>query len=572
MSSKGKRPMTTFPIAKRKMTERVRKREEEVEATGSGMRDEPAWGRVRPSLDDDLDYEPYPYSQHTQLGQQSAQKVAISEEQDERIAAFIESHPAYYDMSNPDYKNKAKKSAWLKDEAAAIGLTPKQILTRFQTMRTDYFKLKRKIVSKSPRGRPRITPLQEFKLRRYTFLDAHYRGRGQNSSLEFGSAPQPDFSSDEDEVDNVRFTSSAENSAGTSYKRKHHAYDSSAPSPLPSKKSKKGVTEVLVELLTDSHKELRQSQATRAVASTSSSAMPSTSVPSERSAWAQWLSSLQQEIPQDVWRAYQMETFSVAMRYAMGAQQQQQQQQHPGSLSHQELSLPLPPFSIAAPTAQQGQQQADSKTPLLYSYFRSSCAWRVRIALNLKGIEYDQAPVHLIKDGGQQNSEEYKQKNPMAQVPTLIIDGHKLTQSMAILEYLEETRPDPPLLPKDPATRAKVRMIAETVNAGIQPIQNLSVLQKVGDEKKMEWGHYWIDRGFTALETVLGETAGKYCVGDQVTMADLCLVPQLYNATRNKVNMDKFPVISAIIKGCSELESFQAAHPFSQPDFVEKEI
>eukprot|EP00058_Branchiostoma_floridae_P003742 XP_002589230.1 hypothetical protein BRAFLDRAFT_120766 [Branchiostoma floridae] len=222
-----------------------------------------------------------------------------------------------------------------------------------------------------------------------------------------------------------------------------------------------------------------------------------------------------------------------------------------------------------APQPDFSSDEDEVDNPLLYSYFRSSCAWRVRIALNLKGIEYDQAPVHLIKDGGQQNSEEYKQKNPMAQVPTLIIDGHKLTQSMAILEYLEETRPDPPLLPKDPATRAKVRMIAETVNAGIQPIQNLSVLQKVGDEKKMEWGHYWIDRGFTALETVLGETAGKYCVGDQVTMADLCLVPQLYNATRFKVDLSKFPAITRVCGNLAELEAFKAADYSRQPDTPE---
>ncbi|XP_066280112.1 uncharacterized protein [Branchiostoma lanceolatum] len=555
MSSKGK---TTFP--RWKITEKHRRRREAAEATGSEM-PEGTWGRGKASQDDDLDYEPYPSGLQTP---QAAQKVPISEDQDEMIAAFIESHPAYYDMTHPDYKNKGKKSAWLKEEALAIGLTPKQVLTRFQTMRTDYFKLKRRVsgIGKKGKRKPKITPLQEFKLRRYQFLDAHYRGRGKNFTGEIGWVQPSESSSDEDDVEDVRFTSSAETSAGTSSKRKR--YDNSeSPSP---KKSKKGVTEFLVELLTDSrHKELRQSQSTMAVAA--SSASPSTSGTSERNAWAQWLSSLQQEIPQEVWRAYQMETFSVAMRFAMGAQHQQEQ---PMNLSRQELALPLPPFSVSTPTAQETQPNCHSQTPLLYSYFRSSCAWRVRIALNLKGIEYDQAAVHLMKDGGQQNSEEYKQKNPMAQVPTLMIDGNKLTQSMAIMEYLEETRPDPPLLPKDPAARAKVRMIAETVNAGIQPIQNLSVLQKVGDERKMEWGHYWIDRGFTALETALSETAGKYCVGDQVTMADLCLVPQLYNATRFKVDLSKFPTITRVCGNLAELEAFKAADYSRQPDTPEE--
>ncbi|XP_019647977.1 PREDICTED: uncharacterized protein LOC109488220 isoform X2 [Branchiostoma belcheri] len=561
---KGKEPMS-MTRRKMKMTEKKRRKEEPAEEEEES-KTVWTWSRGRASVDADQDSEPYPSNQQTP---QSSQKVAISEEQDDLIASFLESHPAFYDVSHTDYKNKGKKNAWLRNAAPAIGLTSKQILTRFRTMRTDYFKLKRKVAERAARGRHKITPLQEFKLRRYKFLDAHYRGRDKTSSSALGSVNTPvqpqEYSSDEDDVNDVRFTSSAGYGAGTSSKRKR--YDSyESPSP---KKSKKGMTEFLVELLTDSHKELRQSQATLAMAASSASA--GTSGTSERNAWAQWLSSLQQEIPQDTWRVYQVETFTIAMRYAMGAQQQHHQaSQQTLNQPFDELALPLPPFKVTPSTQQQPNRHI--KTPLLYSYFRSSCAWRVRIALNLKGIEYEQAPVHLIKDGGQQHSEEYKQKNPMAQVPTLIIDGHKLTQSMAIMEYLEETRPDPPLLPKDPATRAKVRMIAETVNAGIQPIQNLSVLQKVGDEKKMEWGHYWIDRGFTALETVLSETAGKYCVGDQVTMADLCLVPQLYNATRNKVNMDKFPKISGIIKRCSELEAFKTAHPFSQPDFVKAEI
>ncbi|XP_077995663.1 maleylacetoacetate isomerase-like isoform X2 [Glandiceps talaboti] len=202
--------------------------------------------------------------------------------------------------------------------------------------------------------------------------------------------------------------------------------------------------------------------------------------------------------------------------------------------------------------------------PVLYSYFRSSCSWRVRTALALKGIEYETKGVNLLKS--EQLSDNYSGANPMQQVPTLDIDGHKLTQSLAILEYLEETRPDPPLLPKDPAERAVTRQISETIASGIQPIQNLAVLKYVGDEKKAEWGRYWIDRGFQGLEKMLVNTAGKYCVGDQVTMADLCLVPQIYNANRFKVDMSQFPTISRINDALSQLDAFKTSHPSNQPD------
>ncbi|XP_064624073.1 probable maleylacetoacetate isomerase 2 [Lineus longissimus] len=205
--------------------------------------------------------------------------------------------------------------------------------------------------------------------------------------------------------------------------------------------------------------------------------------------------------------------------------------------------------------------------PLLYSYFRSSCSWRVRIALALKGIEYETKALHLVK--GDQRSDDYKEVNPIGQVPSLVIDGHTLTQSLAILEYLEETRPDVPILPKDPAKRAEARAIAELIGSGIQPIQNLSVLQYVGDEKKMEWAKHWIDRGFQALEKMLAKTAGKYCSGDDLTVADLCLVPQVYNANRFKVDMSKFPVILRVHAELEQLEAFKAAHPSRQPDCPE---
>lgn len=203
--------------------------------------------------------------------------------------------------------------------------------------------------------------------------------------------------------------------------------------------------------------------------------------------------------------------------------------------------------------------------PVLYSYFRSSCTWRVRIALALKGIAYDQVPVNLLKDGGEQLSPEFSALNPMQQVPALRIDGITLSQSLAIIEYLEETRPKPRVLPKDPKKRAQVRMISDHIASGIQPLQNLTVLKQAG-EKKLEWAQTCISRGFKALEQILQETSGSYCVGDEVSMADLCLVPQVYNAERYKVDLAPYPIIRRINKALLELEEFQTSHPCRQPD------
>ncbi|XP_010214669.1 PREDICTED: maleylacetoacetate isomerase isoform X1 [Tinamus guttatus] len=206
-----------------------------------------------------------------------------------------------------------------------------------------------------------------------------------------------------------------------------------------------------------------------------------------------------------------------------------------------------------------------SEKPILYSYFRSSCSWRVRIALALKGIAYNQVPVNLLKDGGQQHSAEYKILNPMQQVPALKIDGITLSQSLAIIHYLEETRPSPRLLPQDPKKRAQVRMISDHIVSGIQPLQNVSVLERVG-EKKLEWAQHYIKSGFQALEQILQHTAGRYCVGDEVSMADLCLVPQVFNAERYKVDLAPYPTIIRINKALLELEAFQVSHPSRQPD------
>ncbi|CAG5126849.1 unnamed protein product, partial [Candidula unifasciata] len=164
---------------------------------------------------------------------------------------------------------------------------------------------------------------------------------------------------------------------------------------------------------------------------------------------------------------------------------------------------------------------------VLYSYFRSSASWRVRIALAIKGVKYEYRAVSLVK--GEQFSDEYKKLNPMGQIPTLLIDGHCLTQSLPIIEYLEEKYPEPALLPKDSFGRAQVRALAEIVNSGIQPLQNLRIIKQVG-EGQSEWARHHIEFGFKALEAMMANTAGVYSYGDQVTMADVCLVPQVFGA------------------------------------------
>lgn len=206
--------------------------------------------------------------------------------------------------------------------------------------------------------------------------------------------------------------------------------------------------------------------------------------------------------------------------------------------------------------------------PVLYSYFRSSCSWRVRIALALKGIEYEYKAVNLLK--GEQKGEAYKQVNPQGGVPALVVNDHCLSQSISIIEYLDEVYPDPPLLPEnDPIKRADVRRLSLLIAADIQPIQNLKVLKFVGDERKMEFGHWVIDTGFQALEKSLVETAGKYCYGDELTMVDICLVPQVFNANRFKVDMSQYPTISRIHDELVKLDAFKAAHFSQQPDCPE---
>ncbi|ATB43273.1 maleylacetoacetate isomerase [Cystobacter fuscus] len=211
----------------------------------------------------------------------------------------------------------------------------------------------------------------------------------------------------------------------------------------------------------------------------------------------------------------------------------------------------------------------------LHGYWRSSSSWRVRIALNLKGLSYEYVPVHLVKDGGEQHSEAYRALNPLRTVPMLeFTEGgrvHHLSQSLAILEYLEERHPSPALLPADPLLRARVRMLSEVVNSGIQPLQNLSVLQRIkaewkGDDKA--WAAHWIDRGLGAFQAMAQETAGRYCVGDSVSFADACLVPQLYSARRFGVDLQPYGLLTRVEAACASLPAFQAAHADRQPDAV----
>jgi maleylacetoacetate isomerase len=207
----------------------------------------------------------------------------------------------------------------------------------------------------------------------------------------------------------------------------------------------------------------------------------------------------------------------------------------------------------------------------LYSYFRSSAAFRVRIALNLKGIAYDTISIHLIKDGGLNRRPEFRAVNPQMRVPVLVTDGgDTLIQSLAIIEYLDETHPQPPLLPKDPIARARVRALAELIACDIHPLNNTSPLRYLKRELHQEqsaidtWYHHWVLEGFEALEVMTGD--GPYLCGNEITIADVCLVPQVANARRLKVPLDSFPKIVAVDAACLKLAAFDKARPENQPD------
>lgn len=211
---------------------------------------------------------------------------------------------------------------------------------------------------------------------------------------------------------------------------------------------------------------------------------------------------------------------------------------------------------------------------VLYSYWRSSAAYRVRIALNIKQLPYETRPVHLVRDGGQQHAEAYRALNPQELVPTFLHGEHVFTQSLAIVEYLDETWTGIPLLPADSRERAHARALAGVVACDIHPIGNLGVLQYLERECHMpkaereQWSRYWIERGFVAFEALLkgNMSRGRFCCGDAPGLADICLVPQVYNALRWGVDMNAFPGIRDIHAACQELEAFQLAAPEAQPD------
>jgi maleylpyruvate isomerase len=210
----------------------------------------------------------------------------------------------------------------------------------------------------------------------------------------------------------------------------------------------------------------------------------------------------------------------------------------------------------------------------LHNYWRSSASWRVRIALAYKNLSYDYVPVHLVRGGGEQYAAEYvRDFNPMSQVPVLELeDGRRIAQSMAILEYLEERFPEPALLPGEPWARARARQMAELVNAGIQPFQNMpAVTGYVKDRLRgdvTEWLHHFLGRGLLALERTARETAGTFLVGGEPSFADVCLVPQLYSARRFDVPLEAFPTLLRVEAACVALPAFAAAHPDRQPDAV----
>jgi maleylacetoacetate isomerase len=209
----------------------------------------------------------------------------------------------------------------------------------------------------------------------------------------------------------------------------------------------------------------------------------------------------------------------------------------------------------------------------LYTYFRSSAAYRVRIILNLKGMDADYRYVHLVQDGGQQHAPDYVKLNPQELVPALREGDQVFTQSLAVCEYLEDEHPEVSVLPADAPGRARVRALAQVVACDIHPLNNLRVLKYLEDELRVDkdarirWYRHWVEEGFRALETLLDDPrTGRYCHGSYPTLADACLVPQVYNARRFGCDMDAFPIIKRIDAECLELDAFRRAAPEQQED------
>ena len=207
----------------------------------------------------------------------------------------------------------------------------------------------------------------------------------------------------------------------------------------------------------------------------------------------------------------------------------------------------------------------------LYSYFRSSAAYRVRIAFNLKGLSCDMVSIHLQKEGGLNKKPDFRAINPQMRVPALQLDsGEVLIQSLAIIEYIDETHPQPPLLPRDALQRAKVRAIAQIIACDIHPLNNVGPLRYLKNQMGQEqakidaWYHHWVLDGFDAIEAML--RPAPYAFGSEISLADVCLVPQVYNARRLKVPLDRYPKIVAVDAACGKLSAFEQARPENQPD------
>src|SRR4051794_134593 len=228
------------------------------------------------------------------------------------------------------------------------------------------------------------------------------------------------------------------------------------------------------------------------------------------------------------------------------------------------------------PLPRRGKHKTGETPVKLYGYFRSSAAYRVRIALSLKKLPHELQSVHLTRNGGSQWSEQFRAINPQKRVPALALStGEVLLQSLAIIEYLDEVHPEPPLLPSDAIARAQVRAFAQIIACDIHPLNNLVALNYLKGPLKHDqadadaWYRHWVTQGFNALEALVRPGAyasGPYCFGTQVTLADLCLVPQVFNARRFKIDMAKYPKLAAVDTACAKLPAFDQARPENQPD------
>ena len=211
--------------------------------------------------------------------------------------------------------------------------------------------------------------------------------------------------------------------------------------------------------------------------------------------------------------------------------------------------------------------------PILYSYFRSSASYRVRIALALKEVGFEYRPIHLLRNGGEQYSQDYLEINPMGQVPCFVHNNQTLSQSMAIIDYIDQQWPHPHrLFPEKPWERAQVIEICELVNSGIQPLQNVGVSNRLKshlhatDKEVGKWNHFWISKGLEAIEKKIELTVGSFSFGEEITAVDLFIIPQVLSARRFGVHTDEYPNITRVDKACSQLKAFQKASPTHQPD------